>query len=277
MRDDTAGSPMGGLRWSRKSTYTVSKELESMNIRVGPATVGKLLKDMHFSLKSNRKTIAETQHPDRNRQFEIISQMRREFTALGHPVISVDSKKKEPIGNFNNPGRRYAREADRVLAHDFRSQAVGMANPYGIYDTTQNTGTVVVGVSHDTAQFAVESIGLWLTTYGLHQYQDMSAMLILCDAGGSNGCRARLWKYALFNVICRVFGLSITVCHYPTGASKWNPVDHRLFSFISLNWAGVPLRSYDIMLNYIRNTTPIRPPPVKGRSYPGAVFLDHPG
>jgi len=255
MEDDTAGSPMGGLKWSRKSTYTVSKELRSINIFIGPKTTGKLLKDMKYSLKSNRKTVAETQHPDRNQQFEIIADMKKEFAELGQPAISVDSKKKELIGNFKNPGRRYVKEADRVLNHDFKSMAVGIANPYGIYDTIVNTGIVVVGISYDTPEFAVESIRLWLTSYGLNQYLGTKKLLILCDAGGSNGYRPRLWKYALYKKICCFFGISVTVCHYPTGASKWNPTDHRLFSFISMNWAGVPLRSYDIILNQIRKTT----------------------
>ena len=255
MEDDTAGSPMGGLRWSRKSTHTVSEELRSKDICLSPKTAGNLLKDMKYSLKSNRKTIAETQHPDRDQQFKIIADMKKEFTGPGQPIISVDSKKKELIGNFKNPGRRYVKEADRVLDHDFRSKAVGIANPYGIYDTTANTGTVVVGVSSDTSEFAVQSIKFWLTSYGLKQYPGAKKLLILCDAGGSNGYRPRLWKYALYNEICCLFGISVTVCHYPSGASKWNPADHRLFSFISMNWAGVPLRSYDIMLNYIRKTT----------------------
>ena len=255
MEDDTAGSPMGGLKWSRKSTYTVSEELSSINICISPKTTGKLLKEMKYSLLSNRKTIAETQHPDRNQQFEIIASMKKQFAELGQPVIGVDSKKKEMIGNFKNAGRRYGKDADRVLNHDFRSMAVGMANSYGIYDTIANTGTVVVGVSYDTPEFAVESISLWLTSYGLNQYPGTKGLLILCDAGGSNGYRPRLWKYSLYHKICCFFGISVTICHYPTGASKWNPTDHRLFSFISMNWAGVPLRSYDIMLNYIRNTT----------------------
>lgn len=177
---------------------TVSKELRSINTFIGPKTTGKLLKDMKYSLKSNRKTVAETQHPDRNQQFEIIADMKKEFAELGQPVISVDSKKKELIGNFKNPGRRYVKEADRVLNHDFKSMAVGIANPYGIYDTMANTGIVVVGISYDTPEFAVESIRLWLASYGLNQYLGTKKLLILCDAGGSNGYRPRLWEYALY-------------------------------------------------------------------------------
>ncbi len=210
---------------------------------------------MEYSLKSNKKTIAETQHPDRNQQFEIIAEMRKRFADKGQPIISVDSKKKELIGNFKNPGRTWKREVEAVFAHDFRSKAIGIANPYGIYDTIANNGTIVVGTAYDTPEFAVESIELWLNSYGYKHYPNMKNLLILCDAGGSNSYRARLWKYALYNKICRHYGITITVCHYPSGASKWNPTDHRLFSFISMNWAGVPLRSFDIMLNYIRTTT----------------------
>ena len=254
--NDTAGNPEGSLKWTRKSTYTISKKLLSTDgISISPKTTGKYLKDMKYSLKSNRKTIAETQHPDRNRQFQIIAEMRERFTEKGQPIISVDSKKKEQIGNFKNPGRTWKRIIEEVLAHDFRSQAIGIANPYGIYDTIANQGTIVVGTSYDTPEFAVDSIELWLSSYGYNQYPDMKSLLILCDAGGSNSYRSRLWKYALYNKICLSYGITITVCHYPSGASKWNPTDHRLFSFISMNWAGVPLRSYDIMLNYIRNTT----------------------
>ncbi len=151
-------------------------------------------KALKYSLRSNRKSIAETQHPDRDQQFQIIGQTKSEFKAVGQPIISVDSKKKELIGNFKNPGKRYAKEADRVFKHDFRSKAVGIANSYGIYDTIANTGLVVVGTSHDTAEFAVESIRLWLSLYGLKQYLDMSKLLILCDSGGSNSYRTRLWK-----------------------------------------------------------------------------------
>jgi hypothetical protein len=246
---------MSSLKWSRKSTYTISKELYAYGLTVSPKTTGNYLKDMNYSLKSNKKTIAETQHPGRNQQFIIIAEMRKRFADNGQPIISVDSKKKELIGNFKNHGRTWKIKAEEVLVHDFRSKAIGIANPYGIYDTITNNGIIVVGTSHDTAEFAVESIELWLNSYGYNQYPDMKNLLILCDAGGSNGYRARLWKYALYNKICRSYGITITVCHYPSGASKWNPTDHRLFSFISMNWAGVPLRSFDIMLNYIRTTT----------------------
>lgn len=255
MADDTAGDPMSGLKWTRKSTYAISEELCAEDISISPKTAGKLLKDLHYSLKTNRKTIAETHHPERNQQFGIIADMKKRFTNLAQPVVSVDSKKKEPIGNFKNNGKTWNKKAEEVFCHDFRSMASGIANPYGIYDLIANSGTVVVGTSYDTPEFAAESIELWLTSSGWAQYPHMDELLILCDAGGSNSYRARLWKYTLCNKICRPYGISLTVCHYPPGASKWNPADHRLFSFISMNWSGVPLRSFDIMLNYIRKTT----------------------
>ncbi len=255
MAEDTAGDPMNGRKWTRKSTYTISEELCAEDISLSPNTAGKLLKGLNYSLKSNRKTIAETHHPDRNQQFGIIADMKMRFTDRAQPVVSVDSKKKELIGNFKNNGKAWTDKDEKVYCHDFRSMATGIANPYGIYDIFANCGTVVVGTSYDTPEFAVESIELWLKSSGLVQYPYIEELLILCDAGGSNSYRARLWKYALYEKICKPYGISITVCHYPPGASKWNPADHRLFSFISMNWSGVPLRTYDIMLNYIDNTT----------------------
>ncbi|HPN31657.1 MAG TPA: ISAzo13 family transposase [bacterium] len=245
---------MTNLKWSRKSMRSISEELKNKNIEICPNTVGALLKDKGYSLKVNRKTIAETQHPDRNLQFEIISEKKKEFIKKGEPIICVDSKKKELIGNFKNHGQTWRRESDNVLNHDFRSCATGIANPYGIYDYIANKGMIVIGTSYDTPEFAVESIELWLNSYGLKQYPRIKKLLILCDAGGSNGYRSRVWKYELYQKICQVYGITIQVCHYPSGASKWNPADHRLFSFISMNWVGISLRSYDIMMNYIENT-----------------------
>lgn len=255
MADQTAGDPMGCLRWTRKSTYTISHELQRRNISASPNTTSRLLKRLGYSLKANRKAIAETRHPDRNRQFEVIALMKSRFAQLGQPMISVDSKKRELVGNFSHPGRTWRMEPERVYNHDFRSTAMGIANPYGIFEPMTNRGTVVVGVSYDTPEFAVESIVLWIRNSGLKRYLSMNELLIFCDAGGSNSCRARAWKYAIYKNICQVFGITVTVCHFPTGASKWNPVDHRLFSFISQNWTGVPLRSYETVLKYIRSTT----------------------
>lgn len=213
-----------------------------------------MLRESNYSLRVNRKSIAETRHPDRDSQFGYIATRKQAFVESGQPFISVDSKKRELVGDFYNKGRAWRREAVEVLCHDFRSNALGVALPYGIYEQARNKATVVVGVSHDTPAFAVDAIGFWLRSSAWPAYPDMSELLILCDAGGSNSCRARLWKYALYQ-LAREHGISITVCHYPSGASKWNPVDHRLFSFVSLNWAGIPLHDYDTVLNYLITTT----------------------
>jgi hypothetical protein len=255
MQDDTAGDPMSSLKWSRKSTDKISQELRSQNIVISPKTTAKLLEEMDYSLKANRKTIAETHHADRNRQFEIIADQKKEFANMGLPMVSIDSKKKELIGNFKNAGRTWNKTAEEVLVHDFPSMAIGKVTPNGLYDLKANNGTVVLGTSHDTPEFAVETIELWLTSRALFQYPNMPKLLILCDAGGSNGYRSRAWKYYLYHKISKPYEIILRICHYPPGASKWNPIEHRLFSFISINWAGVPLRSYDIMLNLIQNTT----------------------
>jgi hypothetical protein len=255
MADETAGDPMSALKWTRKSTRKVSRELKRQKIPASPRTVARLLKDMDFSLKANRKIIAGTQHPDRDQQFKYIAKMKKRFEALGQPRISVDSKKKELIGNFYNPGRLWCRDAPAVSDHDFRSAALGIANSYGIYDPCRNDGMVVVGISYDTPEFAVDGIVAWLTTTGMRRYPEIEELLILCDSGGSNGCRAHAWKYWLQQRLCNVFNIAVTVCHYPTGASKWNPIEHRMFSQVSLNWAGKPLRSFETMLKHIRRTT----------------------
>jgi len=254
IENDIAGSPTSELKWCRKTPYSISDYFRQKNILMCPNTASSLLKHMDFSLKVNRKMIAEMRHPDRNQQFEIISTTKQSFQYMQQPIVSVDSKKKELIGNFKNPGQKWSLSPEQVLTHEFRSQAIGMARPYGIYDPIHNNGFVVVGTSFDTPEFAVESIELWLNHYGFHNYKNVSRLLVLADAGGSNGYRPRLWKYALYTKICCVYNISVTVCHYPTGASKWNPTDHRLFSFITRNWEGEPLRSYDIMLNLIRHT-----------------------
>jgi len=255
MAEETAGDPMGSLKWTRKSTRKASRELQRRKIWASARTVARLLKkQMHFSLKANRKSIAGTQHPDRDQQFHYIAQTREHFAAMGQPEISVDAKKKELIGNFYNPGRSWCRQAENVSDHDFRSTASARATPYGIYDGRANQGFVVVGTSHDTADFAVDNIASWLKSTGTTRYPDIQELLIVCDTGGSNGYRYRAWKYAIQKRLCDAFGIAVTVCHYPTGASKWNPVEHRLFSHMSINWAGKPLRSLQIMLNYIRTT-----------------------
>jgi hypothetical protein len=255
MADETAGDPMGSLKWTRKSTRKASRELQRRRIAASPRTVARLLKkQMHFSLKGNRKSIAGTQDPDRDQQFRYIAKMREHFAATGEPEISIDAKKKELIGNFYNSGRSWCRQAENVNDHDFRSASIARATPYGIYDGRANQGFVVVGTSHDTADFAVDNIASWLKISGTTRYPEIQELLILCDTGGSNGYRYRAWKYAIQKRLCNPFGIAVTVCHYPTGASKWNPVEHRLFSHMSINWAGKPLRSLKIMLNYIRTT-----------------------
>jgi len=206
-------------------------------------------------LRVNRKSVSETRrHPDRNGQFDYIAELKQDFDDRGQPRISVDSKKRELIGPFYNKGRAWRQEAAEVFEHDFPSYASGVAVLYGIYEPVRNNGTMVVGTSHDTPAFAVDAIGLWLKTHGWSAYPDMTELLITCDGGGSNGYRARLWKLALYERLFREHGVKVTVCHYPTGASKYNPIERRLFSFISLNWAGVPLRDYETVLNRIRTT-----------------------
>jgi hypothetical protein len=202
----------------------------------------------------NRKSIAETRDPDRDPQFRYLATVKQDFLERNQPVISNDSKKRELVGNFLNKGQAWRKESAEVLMHDFPSYATGVAVLYGIYDMARNSGMMVVGTSHDTPAFAVDATGIWLEKAGWPTYSPMREVLILCDSGGSNGYRTHLWKYALWQLAVQ-HGIAITVCHYPPGASKWNPADHRLFSFISLNWAGVPLRDYETILKYIGRTT----------------------
>jgi len=254
MKDATAGDPMSQKKWSRKDTRQLSEDLQNKGVSVCSNTVAKLLKDKGYSLKTNRKSIGETQHADRNEQFEIISEMKKRFEDKGQPILSVDTKKKELIGNFKNAGATWRKDNDDVLVHDFRSDAVAIAAPYGMFEPILNRGTVVVGTSAETGEFAADAIEQWLNAFGWEGYPDMRKLLILCDGGGANNSRARLWKYSLFQKISQAYGIEVSVSHYPPGASKWNLVEHRLFSFISMEWAGIPLRSMDIMLNCIRST-----------------------
>jgi hypothetical protein len=206
MADDIAGCPVSSKRWSRRSTYKLSDELKEHNLFACPSSVGSILKANNFSLRVNRKCIAETHHPDRNRQFEIITETRKRFEDAGQPIISVDSKKKELIGNFKNPGRTWRKEDEKVYHHDFRSYATGLAAPYGIFEPVYNLGTVVVGNSYDTSEFAVDCIELWLNDVAQKRYRSIKELLILCDGGGSNGARTRLWKYELYEEICQRYG-----------------------------------------------------------------------
>lgn len=215
--------------------------------------MGRLLRQAGFSLRTNVKRLTGPPHPDRDRQFRFLRRMRALFLRRGEPVISVDTKNSELIGNFKNDGRRWCREADPVNAHDFPSDAVCRAIPYGVYDLTHNRGHVCVGTSADTPEFAVRCIRDWWLRFGRSRFPDRRRLLIEADSGGSNGCRPRLWKRELQR-LANETGLAITVCHYPSGASKWNPADHRLFGPISRNWAGHPLRDLPTMLAFLRGT-----------------------
>ena len=243
------------MKWSRKTTEKIAEVLQEIDIPVSANTVARLLYQMDFSLRVNRKQIATNSSPYRDRQFQHISSLRTRFQRQGLPIISVDSKKREMIGNFKNAGAKWSSSPEQVNDHDFPSLASGKGIPYGIYDPQANRGVVFVGVSHDTSTFAVSSIRSWWCWEGRHHYAHANKLLILADAGGSNSVTNGVWKEQLQSRLCDRLGLSVTVCHYPTSTSKWNPIEHRLFSQISKNWAGEPLRTYETMLNYIRTTT----------------------
>lgn len=250
---------MRGLKWTRKTTRKVAAELRRLGIRIGAKTVGRLLKEMGFSLRVNRKTLESgNKNPPprrvRNRQFNYIRCKREEFAGRESPVVSVDTKKKELVGNFKNQGVSWEQKPQLVKDHDFRSDAEGMAIPYGIYDTQANRGFMAIGTSRETPAFAVDAIVLWWKNCGSRIYATKDELLILADCGGGNSPRARAWKYHLQHQLCDPFRLTVTVCHYPPGASKWNPIEHQLFSHISNNWAGKPLRSYETIVNYARTT-----------------------
>lgn len=245
---------MSETKWQRSSLRHLSEQLRQQGHAIRHTTVERLLKDQDYSLKANEKRLAGSQHPDRDQQFEYIEGMKAAYQAAHLPVISVDGKKKERIGNFKNAGRVWCQIAEAVNDHDFDDQTLGKAVPYGIYDLAHNLGYVYVGQSADTAQFAVEMIARWWQEEGCFRYPGQTRLLILADAGGSNGCRLHLWKQQVQELLANRLGLEVTICHYPTGASKWNPIEHRLFSPISINWAGKPLRSFEVMLAYIRGT-----------------------
>jgi hypothetical protein len=255
MRYETAGDPMTGLKWTRKTTQKIADELAWLGLAVTRNTVARLLKAMDFSLRVNHKKLAGGSSPDRDRQFTYIAQLRKRFAKSGYPIVSVDTKKKELVGNFKNPGAAWNRDPILVKDHDFRSEAVGMAIPYGIYDVETNRGSVFVGKSHDTPQFAVESLEKWWRFDGRKRYPHARHLLVLADGGGSNGPTCRAWKLGLQENLCDRHRISVTVCHYPPAASKWNPIEHRLFSEISKNWAGRPLDTYETILKYLRSTT----------------------
>jgi hypothetical protein len=228
--------------------------LGDFGVVVSPNTVARLLHQMGYSLRVNRKKLSTDHSPDRNDQFLYLSDLRQRFQRRGLPIISVDTKKRELVGNFKNPGARWDLSPRLVNDHDFPSDSSGVAIPYGIYDLLANRGSVTVGVSHDTSAFAAGAIANWWRKEGSVRYPRSRQLLILSDTGGSNGARRRAWKTELQSQLADSLGLTLTVAHYPTGASKWNPIEHRLFSEISKNWAGEPLDSYQKILNFIRST-----------------------
>lgn len=253
-----AGDPMTGLKWTRKTTDKVSQQLKSVGITVSARTVARLLTDLDYRLRVNHKKLSggsASKRAERNEQFEYINTIRQSFLDRGDPVISVDTKKKELIGLFKNPGATWAKVATPVRDHDFRSDAKAIAAPYGVHDLGANQGHIFVGISHDTPQFAAAAITQWWNLDGSARYPHSNRLLILADNGGSNGPRNRAWKFELQNMLSSLHGIEVTVCHYPPGASKWNPIEHLLFSQISMNWAGQPLVDIDTMLNFIRTTT----------------------
>jgi hypothetical protein len=252
---ETAGDPMSDQKWVRSSLRTLSGRLDAAGHPASPPTVGRLLAKLGYALHVNAKKLeASADHPDRQAQFEHIAEQKTAFAEAGQPIISVDTKKKELIGNFKNNGATWSREAAAVNVHDFLQDALGRAVPYGIYELLHNQGTVYVGQSADTPQFAVDVIARWWLSLGCPSYLAADRLLILADGGGSNAYRSRVWKQQIQEQLCDRYGLTVTVCHYPTGCSKWNPVEHRLFGPISLNWAGEPLRDWETMLAFIRGT-----------------------
>jgi transposase len=257
LENNTAGNPQQFILWTTKSLRNLKQLLQQKDLTVSHDTIGNVLKDMGYSLQQNRKMLQHSNpHPDRNAQFEHINQKCNEFSKNGQPIISVDTKKKELVGNFKNNGVEYCKKRSpvQVLDYDFPLKELGKVAPYGVYDVGGNIGFVNLGLSHDTAEFAVESISRWWQTLGCHTYPKAKRLYVNCDGGGSNGSRVRLWKKQL-QVFADVSGLEVHVSHFPPGTSKWNKVEHRLFCFISKNWRGTPLVSVEAVINLISNTT----------------------
>jgi len=255
LEENTAGDPMSKLKWTNKSTYTIAGGLKNKQQSVSEVTVGRIIKQLGYSLQTNVKSKENGSSAERDSQFKYINEQVRRFEKKAMPVISVDTKKKELVGNFKNYGRKYQKKgkAEIVNVYDFAYLAKGKAIPYGIYEVTKNNGFVNVGISHDTAEFAVESIKQWWINIGKRNYPNIKELLICSDSGGSNANRSRLWKFYLQKFANKT-GLKITVCHFPPGTSKWNKIEHKMFSFISMNWKGKPLRNYEIILNLIEGT-----------------------
>jgi len=252
----TRGDPMGPLLWTTRSLRNLVKELSKLGHKVSRTVVGELLHDLGYSLQANSKTKEGSQHIDRDTQFQYVNDQAVDFLKADEPVISVDTKKKELVGNFKNAGREWRRQGqpEIVNVHDFIDPKLARAVPYGVYDINNNLGWVSVGTDHDTASFAVHAIRRWWTSMGKKRHPDATRLMISADGGGSNGYRVRLWKVEL-QKLANELKLPITVCHLPPGASKWNKIEHRLFSFISINWRGKPLRSYRTIVQLIAATT----------------------
>jgi hypothetical protein len=252
----TRGHPESPLRWTCKSTRKLAQELQRQNHPVTDRTVASLLKQAGYSLQANRKTKEGSSHPDRNAQFEYINRHVIMCQKRCQPVVSVDTKKKELVGEFKNPGQEWQRkgEPEKVKVHDFPEKKLGKAIPYGVYDMARNEGWVSVGIDHDTAQFAAASIGRWWRELGAQRYPQATELMITADGGGSNSSRNRLWKVALQD-LANDLDLTLRICHFPPGTSKWNKIEHRLFCFITKNWRGRPLTSYEVIVNLIANTT----------------------
>jgi len=251
----TRGDPESPLKWTAKSVRNLSDELNAMGHQTSHRMVAELLHDMEYSLQANKKTIEGSSHEDRNEQFEYINKKVTDYQSCMQPVISVDTKKKELVGNFKNMGRELCLKGSPTLVngHDFPDPELGKVAPYGIYDIGHNVGWVNVGIDHDTAQFAVQSIRTWWFSMGKELYSKAKQLLITADCGGSNGARVKLWKIELQKLAVEI-GLKIQVCHFPPGTSKWNKIEHRLFSFISQNWRGKPLTSHQVIVDLIAAT-----------------------
>ena len=260
---ETKGDPMTFVKYTTKSLANLTRALSHLNHQIKKSTLDNLLHHLGYSLKPNKKNIEGKSHPDRDRQFKYIDEQCQLFEQKGNPILSIDCKKKEPIGNFKNNGKEWiktgpkGKETDneiQVNAYDFRSLAKGLVAPYGIYDRLKKQGFVNVGLDHDTAAFAVESIRRWWQVYGLKHYPDSNGILITADGGGSNGVRNRLWKRELQRLVNQI-NKPITLCHYPPATSKWNVIEHQLFAFISINWRAKPLTSLAVILELISHTT----------------------
>ena len=255
LEENTAGDPMSKLRWTNKSTYSITNELKNKGQNISEDTTGRVIKKLGYSLQANIKSKESGSSEERDSQFRYINEQVKIFAKKNMPIISVDAKKKELVGNFKNNGRKWMKKgkAEIVNVYDFWFLAKGKAIPYGIYDINLNNGFVNIGIDHNTSEFAVESIKQWWNNIGKKNYPNTKELLICADGGGSNASRSRLWKFYLQRFVNKT-GLKITVCHFPPGTSKWNKIEHKMFSFISMNWRGKPLINYEMIINLIEGT-----------------------